>query len=99
MNLLWYVYVRNYLLEGYGVMKKTLDSLRAFLENARRNGTTCAAAEAKLALAKHLLAIAGREGGAEELFPIVGELEEIHKLCLAPITAEAPTAEEECECG
>lgn len=77
-------------------MKKTIDTLKSFLEDAHKNGTDCQTAESKLALALHLLTLPQRKDDKIQLLRIVAELKEIHRLCLLP---EEQTADDNSECG
>jgi hypothetical protein len=63
-------------------MNTILADLKVFLEDAHKNGTDCAKAEAQLARATETLRYATVTNEEEqELLRIVTELEQIHTVC------------------
>lgn len=67
-------------------MQATIKTLKAFLDEAHKTGTTeCDTAEKHLALAKAMLRPKTREE-KDELRDIIKELEQIHTVCFLPNT-------------
>lgn len=75
-------------------MKTTLAKLKAFLEDAHKNGTDCVTAEFYLTLAEETLRVTTSKEEKIEIKAIVEELNQIHNICFTQ-----KQNEDDNECG
>lgn len=80
-------------------MNTTLIELRAFLEDAHKNGTDCSKAERNLTRAKNALRFINNTKEKDELKNIITELEQIHNVCFVNQREEDDFECDDPECG